>query len=538
MLRDIDTYLTGINLWYGQNRPDARAVRPRGHLRVQRDQGAVPRRGRRGRGGERARSSTPRATGSASGAARAHTRTCASETIPRRDDDEQAGAAPDERSARRPRGLVRLEQGSFESAAPTLPGAAASAAAAPVRGQGIQRAARRRRPLGDRHADHGRRPAGRLQLPRPDAGDGALRPDHPRARRDLRAVPGLHADRPRRAVGVDAHLGQRRHRRHLRRAAVRRLARALRLQGQVPPDGAGRTRARSARAATRSGCASGARSTARSSATRAWRAPSASWRWPRKRSSAGRETTDQIFYRRLDVRPACAAARSSSARRARRRRRSTVLRRRAGHRVRDERAAAGPAQRRQRRPAGRRPRPVRVARVPAGRAAPAGPQPGERAARQLEQQAGEELPGRRRPLGRGRHAARRLAAGGARADREAHARDRARRRQRGRHRRPARPHVEVRHRRARARPGAEPARPGRRRPDHRVERRRRELGRRERRRLDRRARAGGDGGDLGRPRRAPPCAAASARSCARSSRRARAASSARPAACTAAGTST
>ena len=90
-----------------------------------------------------------------------------------------------------------------------------------------------------------------------------------------------------------------------------------------------------------------------------------------------------------------------------------VLRRRQGHRVRHHRAAARAREGRQRRPAGRRPRPLRVAGFLAAAQAPAGRRPAERAARQLEQQAGEGLPGRRRPLGRGRHAARRLAPGGA-----------------------------------------------------------------------------------------------------------------------------
>ena len=148
------------------------------------------------------------------------------------------------------------------------------------------------------------------------------------------------------------------------------------------------------------------------------------------------------------------------------------------------------------------------------------------------------LPGGRRPLGRGRHPARRLAAQGAGADGEAHAGDRARRGERGGHGRPARAHVARRHGDPRQGDGAEPARPGGGRPDHRVERRRRELGRRERRRADRRARAGGDGRGLAGPRRAPRCAAASAPRCAARSRRARAASRPRPAACTAAGTST
>ena len=56
------------------------------------------------------------------------------------------------------------------------------------------------------------------------------------------AVPGLHADRPRRRLRVVADLGRRRHHRHLRRDAVRRLQAQVPLQGQVPHDGEGQRR--------------------------------------------------------------------------------------------------------------------------------------------------------------------------------------------------------------------------------------------------------------------------------------------------------
>src|ERR671917_518680 len=86
---------------------------------------------------------------------------------------------------------------------------------------GVERPARRRGALGHRDADHGRRPAARLQLPRPDHGDRPARADPAGRGRDVRAVPRLPADRPRRAVRVDADLGGCRHHRHLRRDAVR-----------------------------------------------------------------------------------------------------------------------------------------------------------------------------------------------------------------------------------------------------------------------------------------------------------------------------
>ena len=128
------------------------------------------------------------------------------------------------------RGLVRLEQGTFKSRR--------AEAARPGRGR---RAAARREasnvllvagePLGDRHAALRGRPADRLQLPRPDARDGPLRAAHPRPRRDLAPFPGYMLIGRGERLRLDAHLPRGRHRRHLRRAAVRRLAHALPLQG-------------------------------------------------------------------------------------------------------------------------------------------------------------------------------------------------------------------------------------------------------------------------------------------------------------------
>ena len=98
VLRDIDTYLVGINQWYAQNRPEDAAVRPRGHLRAQRDQGAVPRRGRRAGGRERAVPRRGARPARQAARATASTRTCASATIPETSITTAAlGAAPDER---------------------------------------------------------------------------------------------------------------------------------------------------------------------------------------------------------------------------------------------------------------------------------------------------------------------------------------------------------------------------------------------------------------------------------------------------------
>ena len=107
-----------------------------------------------------------------------------------------------------------------------------------------------------------------------------------------------------------------------------------------------------------------------------------------------------------------------------------------------------------------------------------------------------------------------------RAGAEAHARHRARRGQRGRDGGPARPDVADGH--GRARQGTAPSPLAQQAVDQITawSGGRRELGRRERRRLDRRARPGGDGGGLGRGSRAPRSAAGSASRSARRSRRA------------------
>ena len=63
-------------------------------------------------------------------------------------------------------------------------------------------------------------------------------PGWTRPRRHLGAVPGLHPDRPPRGLRLDAHLGGRGHRRHLRRDALRRQRHQVPLQGQVPLDDA------------------------------------------------------------------------------------------------------------------------------------------------------------------------------------------------------------------------------------------------------------------------------------------------------------
>ncbi len=351
--------------------PGRAAVRPRRHLRAQRDQGPVPRRGRRRGGPERAVPRRGARQVRRQARAARSTRTCASATTRDVDHDERRAPLQTHVSARRRGGSCRLEKGSFASAGVTLPGR---------RRRGGRRSPARTKAsnvllvdgdaLRDRHADHRRRPADRLQLPRPDDGDGPLRARRIRARGATSApFPGYMLIGRGEQLRVDAHLG---------RAPTsstptpRRLCGGSRdevpLQGQVPPDGDGQRRHDQPRAARP--CSVRFRRTvhgpvigyARVAGSKRVVALS------RKRSSAGRETTDQIFFQQLTY------GRVRSARRLRPRGGrdaadvQLVLRRREGHRVLHDRAAAGAPEGRQRRPAGRRPRPVRVEGLPARRA--------------------------------------------------------------------------------------------------------------------------------------------------------------------------
>ncbi len=119
----------------------------------------------------------------------------------------------------RPQGSVILDPGSYE---PT-PAVAESAlpeesACGPEPGQ--QHPDDRRGPLEDRVSADGRRPADRLLLPRPHLRDRHARARAPVAGSDLRALPRLHADRPRRGLRHHAHLGEQRHHRPVRRDAL------------------------------------------------------------------------------------------------------------------------------------------------------------------------------------------------------------------------------------------------------------------------------------------------------------------------------
>src|SRR5918998_738724 len=344
VLRDIDTYLVGINHWYRRNRPDARPFDRGDMYAVNAIKAQFL-----GQGGgdevpnalflDAARDRFGKGKGSE-----------VYEDLRQRDDPETSTT-----TARR--AAVRVPAG---------PG-------------GVERPARRRGALGHRDADHGRRPAARLQLPRPDHGDRPARADPAGRGRDVRAVPRLPADRPRRAVRVDAHLGGRRHHRHLRRDAVRRVAHAVPLQGPLPADGDREGRHDHPRRGPRAGDVPphrprprGRLRAGRGLGTHRRAGPEALERRP------GDERPDLLpgpvvrpRSLRAGLHPGLPGDPADV---------QLVLRRREGHRVRHDRTAAEAAEGRQRGPAGRRARAPRVERLRGRGEAPAGFEPRRRAA--------------------------------------------------------------------------------------------------------------------------------------------------------------
>ena len=211
VLRDIDTYLAGINTLVQREpaRPRGRSTAPTS-TRSTRSRRSTSGRAAARRSPTRC-SSTPRATSSAPSAGTSVYEDLRAAQRPRDADDDRAA-----RAVQTDVPVKRARASCGSSRAPSSPPACRCPAPAPRppasshRGRkASQRPDGHGQPLRDRHAALRRRPADRLQLPRPDAGDGALRAAHRRARRDLRPVPGLHADRPRRGLRVDAHLGGR-----------------------------------------------------------------------------------------------------------------------------------------------------------------------------------------------------------------------------------------------------------------------------------------------------------------------------------------
>jgi acyl-homoserine lactone acylase PvdQ len=133
VLRDIDTYLVGLNRWYAQNRPDARPF-DRGDIYAVNAIKAQF----LGQGGgdevpnalflDAARDKLGKRTG-----------TDVYQDLRQRDDPETSTTTSRTAKVRtdvpvkRPKGVVRLEQGSFRSSGVKLPGATAAAAAFPPR---------------------------------------------------------------------------------------------------------------------------------------------------------------------------------------------------------------------------------------------------------------------------------------------------------------------------------------------------------------------------------------------------------------------
>ena len=196
VLRDIDTYLVGINLWYRQQPAGGPAGRSRGHLRDQRDQGPVPR-GGRGRRDQQRAAARRRARQVRRPARQRGLRGPARPQRPRdADHRRRSGAVGDRRPGRPATRPGPARAGDVQDPGARAPGRGRERDGPPAAG-GLERAAGLRRALRHGRAAVRGRPADLLQLPGPDAGDGPLRPEHPRARRDVGSVPRLHADRAR-----------------------------------------------------------------------------------------------------------------------------------------------------------------------------------------------------------------------------------------------------------------------------------------------------------------------------------------------------
>lgn len=133
VLRDIDTYLVGINLWYDRNRPDARQF---DRADIYAFNAIKAQFLGQGGGGEVPNALFLDAARDRFGARRG---SAVYQDLRQRNDPEtstttQRRARYQTRvSARRPKGLVRLEQGSFKASDVELPGDDAAAAAIPAR---------------------------------------------------------------------------------------------------------------------------------------------------------------------------------------------------------------------------------------------------------------------------------------------------------------------------------------------------------------------------------------------------------------------
>ena len=130
-------------------------------------------------------------------------------------------------------GNVVLDNGSFQRV--PMPGVAASKAA---QGEFREHASNVLMVAGKRSKSGHPLFVGGPQIgyfyPGPDTRDGPARPGLERTRRNVRAVPRLHPDRAPRGLRLDAHLGGRGHRGHLRGDALRRKRHQVPLPRPVP----------------------------------------------------------------------------------------------------------------------------------------------------------------------------------------------------------------------------------------------------------------------------------------------------------------
>ena len=216
--------------------PDDPAVDARRHLRAQRAQGPVLRRGRRPRGPEL------RVPGRARAPARdqqglQRLQRPAPEPQRRQPDDRRRHVQlrPHAEQARRP-GQRRARSGQLPRHAGGVVGQGGQVRAPRASSPRLQRADGGGQVLHHRAPAAGRRPAGGLLLSRPDLRDRHARSRPGLARGDLGAVPRLHADRARAGLRHDADLGLRGRRGRVRRDAVRPQQDEVPVQRQVPVD--------------------------------------------------------------------------------------------------------------------------------------------------------------------------------------------------------------------------------------------------------------------------------------------------------------
>ncbi len=228
-MHDIDTFVQGMNDYIDANSPEHPALHRHRHLRPQRLEGPVRRRGRRRRGAPLA---VPRRAREAPrherGLQRLQRPAAAHQRRQPDDGRRQVPLRASPRTSRAPRAASCSTQGATR----TAPAAKVSGVASKPRRAtpGEQRADDREEVLEHRPPATRRRPADRLLLPRLHLRDRHARRRPQVAGRDLGAVPRLPTDRPRQGLRVDAHVGRKRRHRPVRGDALRRQRHHVPLQ--------------------------------------------------------------------------------------------------------------------------------------------------------------------------------------------------------------------------------------------------------------------------------------------------------------------